>query len=340
MKCINKKRKNHSMYGYRRRKSNPLKVVIPVLALVLLGFIAVFVFNSKSSVYAYEKDYYNKPLYSENLKIDELCVAAQNVSCADIETDESLHAAALFDLDDARVICADKIHDRVYPASTTKILTAYLALKYGNLEDVITVSETATGVPLDSSRAGLLTGDQLTLETLLYGLMLPSGNDSAVAIAEYISGSEEEFVALMNREAKLLGATNSNFVNSHGYHNKNHYTTAYDLYLIFNECVKNETFLKIISTADYTTNITQRNGTYRTVTWRQSNQYINGTREMPSGVTVVGGKTGTTDEAGNCLIMYATANDSNPNISIVMGADDKSMLYENMNHLISKIADK
>ena len=114
-----------------------------------------------------------------------------------------------------------------------KILTLYLALKYGTLSDIVTVSDNAVAVPSDSSVAGLRSGVQLTLEDLLYGLMLPSGNDSAVAIAEHISGSVDAFVELMNKEANALGATNSHFVNPHGYHDENHYTTAYDLYLSF-----------------------------------------------------------------------------------------------------------
>ena len=98
-------------------------------------------------------------------------------------------------------------------------------------------------VPSDSSVAGLRSGVQLTLEDLLYGLMLPSGNDSAVAIAEHISGSVDAFVELMNKEANALGATNSHFVNPHGYHDENHYTTAYDLYLIFNQGILNQNLL-------------------------------------------------------------------------------------------------
>ena len=288
MKCINRKRRRR-----RRRSYGWILLLLPVLC---VGAVVAFMLSNEVSVASYENGKYQRNLYTEELKIDRLCVSSVDVSLEDLETDDELHAAALFQIDNGKVTYAEKIHDRLYPASTTKILTAYLALKYGTLTDTVTISEKAVGVPLDSSRAGLKTGDMLTLETLLYGLMLPSGNDSAVAIAEHISGSEEEFVELMNKEAKMLGATNSNFVNPHGYHDKNHYTTAYDLYLIFNECVKNETFLEIVSSTQHTTNITQKNGTYRTVTWKQTNQYVNGTREVPQGVKVIGGKTGTTDE--------------------------------------------
>ena len=229
------------------------------------------------------------------------------------------------------------MHDRLFPASTTKILTLYLALKYGTLSDEVTVSKNAVSVPSDSSVAGLREGEQLTLEDLLYGLMLPSGNDSAVAIAEHISGSVDAFVQLMNQEANALVATNSHFVNPHGYHDKDHYTTAYDLYLIFNQGIQNEKFVDIISSPSYTTDIKEPDGSVRSVTWRQSNLFVNGTRTAPENVTVVGGKTGTTDEAGACLVLYEQDSQSRPYISVVMGAESKNALYTTMDSLLSTI---
>ena len=127
-------------------------------------------------------------------------------------------------------------------------------------------------------------------------------------------------------------------MNPHGYQDENHYTTAYDLYLILNECVKYDKFIEVISVPQYHTRITQKNGTYREVTWTQSNQYINGARTTPDGVKVIGGKTGTTDEAGACLLLYAKNSDSAPYISIVMGADNRTILYDNMTNLIGAIA--
>lgn len=326
MKCINKKR--------RRRKKRNSRLFLVVVALI--GILAGVFFwkQNQVGVVAYESEQYGSSIYQASLKIDELCVTRENISSNEYQTEDDFHAIALFQVDDAKVVYAKDVHERLYPASTTKILTAYLALKYGNLEDIVTVSENAVGVPLDSSRAGLRTGDRLTLEALLYSLMLPSGNDSAVAIAEHISGSVEDFTKLMNTEAAKLGATNSNFINPHGYQDENHYTTAYDLYLIFNECIKYDKFQEIVSSSEYNTKIDQKNGTYREVTWKQSNQYVNGTRDIPKNVSVVGGKTGTTDEAGACLILYSKRKDS-PYISIIMGADSKTILYDNMSELIS-----
>lgn len=107
-----------------------------------------------------------------------------------------------------------------------------------------------------SSICGLKPGDQLTLDQALYGLMLCSGNDAANVIAEYISGSTDKFAELMNKEAQALGATQSHFVNPHGLPDDNHYTTAYDLYLIFNAAIKDDRFVNYISTKKYTTSYT------------------------------------------------------------------------------------
>ena len=212
-------------------------------------------------------------------------------------------------------------------------MTAYIALKYGNLDDQITVSANATDFNWDESVCGLQTGDTLTLYDLLCGLMLQSGNDAGTAIAEYISGSEEDFAELMNEEAASLGATGTHYVNPHGLHDENHYTTAYDLYLIFNAALKNEKFLEIISLDSYSASITGADGTVRTQVWEPTNYYSAGLATPPDGVRVVGGKTGTTDEAGNCVVLYDLDSENQPYISVIMGAPDKDSLYIEMNEM-------
>ena len=122
-------------------------------------------------------------------------------------TERVAEAAGVFLTSKKEAVYKKNIFEKLYPASTTKILTAYVALKNGNLDDVVTVSANAANQASDSSVCELKEGDKITLRDLLYGLMLRSGNDAAVAIAEHISGSSEEFVVLMNAEAKALGAT-------------------------------------------------------------------------------------------------------------------------------------
>lgn len=320
MRCIDKKRR--------------LLSIILIIAILSAGCIS----KKEKLVTEYETTNYDTYLYEGELFASQLCVSDTNVPLNDFEAASSLHAGALFGMSQQKVFYSEQIHDRLFPASTTKILTLYLALKYGTLSDIVTVSDNAVAVPSDSSVAGLRSGEQLTLEDLLYGLMLPSGNDSAVAIAEHISGSVDAFVELMNKEVNALGATNSHFVNPHGYHDENHYTTAYDLYLIFNQGILNQKFIDIISSATYTTDIKEPDGSTRSVTWKQSNLFVNGTRTAPENVTVIGGKTGTTDEAGACLVLYEQDSQSRPYISIVMGAESKNALYNTMDSLLSTIS--
>ena len=328
-------------WGFRKKKQRRKQVagiLIAILLVAVLGAAAVFFIHNYDVVAAYEKETYANNIYQSELVTDQLCVVNEDVAYDAFQSDEEFHAVALFENSEYKVLCAQNVHEKIYPASTTKILTAYIALKYGDLSEIVTVGENAMRIPADSSVAWLLQGDKLTLEALLYALMLPSGNDGAVAIAEHLSGSVDAFVELMNKEAKLLGATNSNFTSPHGYQDENHYTTAYDLYLIFNQCLKNEKFIEVISSYAYDAEIESASGSKRNVTWRQSNQYVIGMQEIPEGIEVVGGKTGTTDEAGACLIQYVKEKASDtPYISIIMGAETRPVLYENMTALISTI---
>lgn len=336
MKCTNKKYRNKKR---RSRKKNGLWIAIALIctfAVIGVGAAGLYLYLNPLSgrIESYEKNY-NRSLYHGSFFAQDLCVAANDVQLDGFEDEDTLHGAGLFNLENRSVVYGYHLYDRLYPASTTKIMTAYLALKYGNVNDVVTVSEHATDFNWDEVTCGLRTGDQVTLYDLICGLLLRSGNDCGTAIAEHISGSEEAFAELMNTEAAQLGATGTHFVNPHGLHDENHYTTAYDLYLIFNECVKNETFMEIISMDSYTGTLTGADGTTRTETWIPSNYYSNGTTQAPDGVRVFGGKTGTTDQAGCCVILYSEDLENHPYISVIMGAEDKNFLYQEMNRLFT-----
>ena len=258
----------------------------------------------------------------------------------DTEADDSVHdyvaeAAGVFLTDSKEVTYAQKVHEKLYPASTTKILTAYVALKYGDLDEMITVSEKALeGMDPSSSVAGIQVGDTLSLEQLLYGLMLASGNDAASVIAEMIAGGQDEFAALMNEEALALGATDSHFMNPHGLPNTDHYTSVYDLYLIFNAAIQNEKFVEIISDSSYTATYTNSAGETVERTWTNTNKYLSGEVEEPDGVTVIGGKTGTTGAAGYCLVLLSENEADEQVISIVLKADGRSNLYLLMGEIL------
>lgn len=253
-------------------------------------------------------------------------------------TERVAEAAGVFLTSQKEAVYKKNIFEKLYPASTTKILTAYVALKNGNLDDVVTVSANAANQASDSSVCELKEGDKITLRDLLYGLMLRSGNDAAVAIAEHISGSSEEFVVLMNAEAKALGATGSHFVTPNGLHDEEHYSTVYDMYLFMNAAVKNETFLEIIKSSHYTANYTDAAGNPVTKEWDSTNKYLMGTEPMPEGVTVIGGKTGTTGEAKYCLVQYNENTAKEPVISIVLKADSRDNMYLLMSEMLKNFA--
>lgn len=204
---------------------------------------------------------------------------------------------------------ADK---QVYPASTTKILTCIVALENGNLDDMVTVSANAVNFGRGNSLMGLQEGDQYSLRDLLYGMMLPSGNDAAIAIAEHIAGSTEAYAEMMNAKASEIGMTHSHFITVHGKQNDNHYTTVRDMALLtayaLNTSSKSKEFRKIVKTGDYTTTSGPRE-----IRLTNSNRMIadmlpTETLQKPISclyADAIGIKTGDTTKAGKCLIAAA-----------------------------------
>lgn len=209
------------------------------------------------------------------------------------------------------------------------------------MDETVTIGEdaAASSFAADAQVCGLEKGDKISMEALLNGMLLHSGNDNAVAIAEYVGGSVEEFAKLMNQKAQELGATNTHFVTPNGLHDEDHYTTAYDMYLIFNECIKHQEFVDIISSASYTADITGADGTMRQITWYPTSFYARGEASLPDGAEVIGGKTGYTSEAGNCLILLDQDENGKHYISIVMGAESKPLMYDDMTAIINQIPD-
>lgn len=251
----------------------------------------------------------------------------------------SSEAAALFGTTDESVLYSKNSFERLHPASVTKIMTALVAIKYGNLEDLVTVTEEAVITEAGATLCHIKPGDVLTLDQLLYGLMLPSGNDAGAAIAVHMAGSIEKFSDMMNEEARKLGATGTHFTNPHGLTDEQHYTTAYDLYLIFNEALTYEKFREVTGTLTYVANYVDGNGNPISKTWDGGNWYMSGNRETPDGLTVFSGKTGTTQAAGYCLIMASKDDADKEYISVVLKAGSRPGLYDNMTNIIRKIVD-
>lgn len=266
-----------------------------------------------------------------------LCVTDDTDFGTENTSADKAEGAGMFNLASNSVIYARNIYGRLYPASTTKILTAYIALKYcDNLDNTAVVSEYAADQAADSSKCDLKTGDVLKIRDLLYGMLLRSGNDAAIVIAEHISGSVEAFASLMNEEAKLLGATQSHFVNPNGLPDPDHYTSVYDLYLFLRAAVQNETFVNMIGAQSYDASYLDSAGNVVEKNWENTNQYMNGQTDPPEGITVVGGKTGTTGDAGYCLALYSLNALGEPVISIVLKAQIRADLYQLMNEMLQK----
>lgn len=271
----------------------------------------------------------------------DLCVVTADTPSQDEAV--TSEAAAVFGLEDKTVIFAKNPFEKLYPASVTKTMTALIALKYGDLTDMVTVPPESAITEAGASMCGIKPGDQLTMEQLLYGLMLPSGNDAGAAIAVHMEGSIEAFADKMNEEAVKLGATGTHFMNPHGLNDQNHYTTAYDLYLIFNEAMNDpqisEEFRKIIGTTEYKASYVDAAGNPVNTTWKGTNWYMTGERQMPEGLTVLGGKTGTTLAAGSCLIMGSSDPSGREYVSVILKAENRTGLYDNMTNILNKIVD-
>lgn len=213
-------------------------------------------------------------------------------------------AAILVDVHSGEVLVAQNEHQRLPPASTTKIMTALLALERGNLEDVVTVGNE---VYIEGARAGLVPGERLTLRDLLYALLLPSGNDAAMAIARHIAGSEDAFVALMNNRAQELGLADTHFTNPHGLDASDQYSSAYDLQRLALAALAKPDFARIVATRDVTVG---------------SHYWVNRNELLGDYLGADGVKTGTTEAAGECLVASATR-DGSQALVVVLGSTDR-----------------
>lgn len=253
-------------------------------------FIFIFVFNLVSSAFAASLE--------ENTQ----------------ELEASIDSGAVLILEETtgKVIYEKNGYDRMFPASTTKIMTAILAIENCNLDETATASEYAiNSIPEGYSNASIQVGEVLTVEDLLYALMVTSANESAIVLAEHVSGSEEAFCWLMNDKAKELGCQDTHFVNPNGIHNEDHYSTAYDLALIAKYAMQNDTFRKIVKTTSYTLPATNAypaedrtfTNTNSLIIYDNRNRADNYYYEYATGI-----KTGYTSQAGNCLVSSAEKN--------------------------------
>lgn len=211
-------------------------------------------------------------------------------------------SAVLMEANTGTILYAKNAEETLYPASITKILTVLLALENGKMDDPITFSYDAFH-KTEGTRIGLDVGETISLESCIYGVMLGSDNECAYALAEYIGGTYDKFIEMMNERIKKIGCVNTHFTNPHGLPDDNHYTCAYDMALITQEAMKNATFRKIFSTKQYTIPATNKadsrlvNNHHYMVLDKDANYHYDG---------VTGGKNGYTSKALNTLVTTAT----------------------------------
>lgn len=235
----------------------------------------------------------------------------QVVNTEDNEPNLNARIAVAYDRTSGNIIYGKNENKRTAMASTTKIMTAIVLIENADLNQSVVISTKAAGT--GGSRLGLKKNDKITLNDLLYGLMLKSGNDAAVAIAETVGGNIEEFANMMNSKAKELGLENTHFVTPHGLDNPEHYTTAYELAKLADYAMKNEVFAKVVNTKTYTVTI---NGYPKT---------INNTNELLGYLEGVNGvKTGFTNNAGRCLVTSVNR-EGFEIITVVLQADTKKI---------------
>lgn len=263
---------------------------------------------------------------------EELCVITEETAGEEFASSAQL----CVNITDKTTVYASHVYDRLYPASVTKLFSAYVILKYGSLDDMVTVSEEAVGITEAGAKlCGMKAGEQYSLRSLLEIMLVYSANDAALAAAEYVGGTTEKFVKMMNREAKRIGAVNSHFVNPHGLHDENHYTTAYDIYLILNTLVKNKVFREMVHEAECEIPFVDVQGEKKSMKCTSTNRFLLGTQSVPEGISIVGGKTGTTFAAGSCLSMYATSDSGKEYIAVILKAANTDAVFSQMAKLLS-----
>ncbi len=265
-------------------------------------------------------------LFSAILSLCLLSVSLLSVpACAVADIDIAATHTLLIDVEHDEVLYAQAADEKAYPASITKVMTALLVLEAVDrgelsLDTVITASGTFhTGLTSDGSTQNIQTGETLSVRNLLYCLLLPSANEAANILAETVSGSVRDFVKLMNVRAEELGCTGTHFTNATGLHDDDHYTTAHDIYRFAKEAMTHDTFRQIVSTSEYyvpATNLSEQRHLINTNALLSNLKYRGYVYQYAIGI-----KTGSTDEAGVCLVAAAEKDDITL-ISVVLGAQN------------------
>lgn len=281
--------------------------ILKKISIIILLIICLFLSISKANTEDKENININEILQAVNAEVDMPKISSK--------------IALIYDRASGEVLYEKNGYRKAKMASTTKIMTCLVVLENANLNDIVTVSKKAAGT--GGSRLGLKTNDKISINDLLMGLMLESGNDAAIALAECIGGSVENFAKLMNTKAKKIGLKNTHFVVPHGLDNEEHYTTAFELAKITDYALKIEKFRNIVATREYN------------VTINGYNKAISNTNELLGNLDgVYGVKTGFTNGAGRCLVTSCKRGELDV-ITVVLGADTKKIRTTDSINLIN-----
>lgn len=279
----------------------------------LFNILYIFTTSSYANDILFTSESYNA---FENNTINTSSNIKQNSSPPSINA----RSAIVLDRNSKKILYKKNELNKVKMASTTKIMTALVVIENSNMKDIVTISKKAANVR--GSRVGLKENDKVSLIDLLYGLMLCSGNDAAVALSEHVGGSVENFCNLMNNKAISLGLKNTHFESPHGLDSDGHYTTAYELSLLADYALKNELFAKIVNTK------------FHSIKINNNNKDIKNTNELLGNLNgVYGVKTGFTNGANRCLVTACRRNNMDI-ICVVLGCDTKNFRTTDSTKLI------
>ena len=340
------KRHSAKMKRMRKKRVRATIILVALLLLMVCGVGGLFyvlkggALTTPSQSYDISKEFQHQGLSGMSQRASafaaDLCVVSGDQELDSVSLEDG-QEGVLLNLKDKSVLYAHNAYERVYPASITKIITALLAFRNGNMDDVVTITQENVTLEEGSQVVGFQAGDQVTMDQLVRCLLVYSGNDAASAIATHVGGTTENFVAMMNEYAAQLGCTGTHFTNPHGLQDENHYTTPYDIYLMLKEALNYPEFTEITQMPSYTVTYKHSDGSEESVALTATDHYLTGEANVPKGVTVLGGKTGTTSSAGNCLALLSQNSYGAPYISIIMGASSKELLYQQMTSLLDHI---
>lgn len=326
----------------RRRKKSGIILAMAVLAVVLSAFVLAVTAFTKSRPEETGSEASSEASASGAGPTEEtvpLISYSFTDETAEIPADNDAVAAIVIDLTTHKVVAARAADERLYPASTTKIMTFLVAQEnIKNFEDTFTMT-TAITDPLyiaEATVAGFLDGEVINMTDLLYGTILPSGADAAVGLATKLAGGEAEFVELMNKKVSELGLKNTHFTNVTGLFDKDHYTSAYDMAVILETAIQNPLCRKILSTYQYKSSPTNKHPEGVAMSATLFN-YMYGTE--PETATILGGKTGFVNESGYCIASFGSNNTTgNEYIAVTLKNSSRWPAFHGQINLYSSFA--